>query len=200
MSREKPSHILRGQMYYACLDPVIGSEQNGNRPVLIVQNDLGNLHSPTVIAAPITSHVKKMRLPTHIGIPSCYDLPERSMVLLEQIRTIDKRRLGEYIGCLDDDIMHCIDRAVSISVGLKQRLFFSWEPWEPTGQEHEDHEEMVLCLCPICASQFFNSPDHVIRRISSKSAPMETCTYCDVRLGHTYRVFHKRKRLGDDRP
>lgn len=93
MFREKPIRILRGQMYYANLDPVIGSEQGGNRPVLIIQNNVGNRHSPTVIVAPITSQLKKRRLPTHIGIPPYFGLPEQSMALLEQIRTIDKSRL-----------------------------------------------------------------------------------------------------------
>lgn len=196
MSREKPRRILRGQMYYAHLDPVIGSEQGGDRPVLIIQNNVGNLRSPTVIAVPITSQVKKMRMPTHIGIPPYYGLPEQSIALLEQIRTIDKSRLDNYLGCLDDDIMDYIDRAIGISVGLE-------EVPGPARQAKEKiteaPDEMVLCLCPTCASQFFNSPDHIIQRISSRSADKELCTYCDVRMGHTYQVIRKKKHLGADR-
>ena len=197
MPRNDPSQILRGQMYYADLDPVIGSEQGGSRPVLIIQNNAGNRYSPTVIVAPITSQMKKRQMLTHIGIPPCYGLPERSMVLLEQIRTIDKRRLDNYLGCLDDDIMDCIDRAICISVGLEKgpgatQLKESGVP--------EGLDEVTLCLCPTCASQFFNSPDHIIRRISPETEPNDTCAYCDVRLGYTYRVIPRRKRLGDDRP
>lgn len=85
----------RGQMYYANLDPVIGSELGGNRPVLVIQNNAGNRHSPTIIIAPITTRVKKLRQPTHIGIPPYFGLPQSSMAMLEQIRTIDKSRLGK---------------------------------------------------------------------------------------------------------
>ena len=108
MNREKPENVLRGQMYYANLDPVIGSEQGGNRPVLVIQNNVGNRHSPTIIIAPITTRVKKLRQPTHIGIPPYFGLPQSSMAMLEQIRTIDKSRLGDYVGCLDDDVMDYI--------------------------------------------------------------------------------------------
>lgn len=197
MFREKPNCILRGQMYYARLDPVIGSEQGGHRPVLIIQNNVGNRHSPTVIAAPITSQVKKIRLPTHIGIPPYFGLPELSMALLEQIRTIDKSRLDDYIGCLDDDIMDYIDRAIGISVGL---VDVPKPVHQPEEEPNEAPDEMVLCLCPTCASQFFNSPEHIIRRISPFNADREPCTYCNVRLGRTYRITRKKKRLGDDRP
>lgn len=99
MDRELPDEVLRGQMYYADLDPVIGSEQGGNRPVLVIQNNVGNRHSPTIIIAPITTRVKKVHQPTHIGIPPYFGLPQNSMAMLEQIRTIDKGRLGSYI-CL----------------------------------------------------------------------------------------------------
>lgn len=105
MNRELPDEVLRGQMYYADLDPVIGSEQGGNRPVLVIQNNIGNRHSPTIIIAPITTRVKKLHQPTHIGVPPYFGLPQNSMVMLEQIRTIDKSRLGSYVGCLDDDVM-----------------------------------------------------------------------------------------------
>lgn len=85
---------IGGQMYYVDLDPVIGSEQGGNRPVLVIQNNIGNHHSPTIIIAPITTRVKKLHQPTHIGIPPYFGLPQNSMAMLEQIRTIDKSRLG----------------------------------------------------------------------------------------------------------
>lgn len=111
--------IKRGEIYYADLSPVIGSEQGGVRPVLIVQNDVGNKHSPTVIAAAITSQKEKSKLPTHIGInaTSC-GLSKDSIVLLEQIRTIDKKRLKERMGELDNSSMTQINNALSISFGL----------------------------------------------------------------------------------
>ncbi len=111
--------VKRGDIYYADLSPVVGSEQGGVRPVLIVQNDLGNKFSPTVIAAAITSQKEKSRLPTHIELSShnC-GLAKDSVVLLEQIRTIDKRRLKEKMGRLDENSMSNVDRALSISFGL----------------------------------------------------------------------------------
>lgn len=111
--------VKRGDIYYADLSPVVGSEQGGIRPVLIVQNDVGNKYSPTVIAAAITSQKDKSKLPTHIALPShgC-GLSKDSIVLLEQVRTIDKKRLKEKMGKLDHASMTQIDQALSISFGL----------------------------------------------------------------------------------
>ena len=112
--------VRRGDIYIADLDPVVGSEQGGTRPVLIVQNDTGNKHSPTVIAAAITSQTGKARLPTHISL-SGHDvgLSKDSVVLLEQIRTIDKRRLREHMGHVDDGLMNQVDSAIAVSFGLQ---------------------------------------------------------------------------------
>lgn len=116
-------NVKRGDIYYADLSPVVGSEQGGIRPVLIVQNDTGNLHSPTVIAAAITSQINKARLPTHIELSAhSYGLMRDSVVLLEQIRTIDKRRLREKMGRLDDDLMQKVDDAIAVSFGLYTAL------------------------------------------------------------------------------
>ena len=111
--------VKRGDIYYADLRPVVGSEQGGTRPVLIVQNDVGNKYSPTVIAAAITSKKLKAKLPTHISVNAdeC-GLSKDSVVLLEQIRTLDKQRLKEHMGRLDDGSMGKIDEALSISFGL----------------------------------------------------------------------------------
>lgn len=112
--------VRRGDIYYADLSPVVGSEQGGVRPVLIVQNDVGNKHSPTVIAAAITSKMGKTKLPTHIDIyADRVGLQKDSVVLLEQVRTIDKQRLGEKMGHLDDDTMNAVNAAIGISLGLK---------------------------------------------------------------------------------
>jgi len=111
--------VKRGDIFYADLSPVIGSEQGGVRPVLIVQNDVGNKYSPTVIAAAITSQINKAKMPTHIEISAQdYGLNKDSVILLEQIRTIDKRRLREKIGRLDETLMERVDDALSISFGL----------------------------------------------------------------------------------
>ena len=111
--------VKRGDIFYADLSPVIGSEQGGLRPVLIVQNDVGNRYSPTVIAAAITSQQAKAHLPTHINIYAARcGLARDSVILLEQIRTIDKRRLREHIGHLDTAAMDQVDEAIQVSFGL----------------------------------------------------------------------------------
>ncbi len=129
--------VRRGDIYYADLSPVVGSEQGGLRPVLIVQNDVGNRYSPTVIAAAITSRMGKTKLPTHIDVSrSCIErqgekgLARDSVILLEQIRTLDKRRLGEKMGHLDKEMMRRVDDAITISFGL-------------TFHEVQDREELV---------------------------------------------------------
>lgn len=111
--------IKRGDIYYADLSPVVGSEQGGVRPVLIIQNDIGNKYSPTVIATAITSQINKAKMPTHIELDAHeYGLSKDSVVLAEQIRTIDKRRLKEKIGHLDDKLMTRVNEALEISFGL----------------------------------------------------------------------------------
>lgn len=111
--------VKRGDIFYADLSPVVGSEQGGVRPVLVVQNDVGNKYSPTVIVAAITSRINKAKMPTHIEIKGEeYGLSKDSVILLEQIRTIDKKRLKEKIGHIDDTAIDKINEAVSISLGL----------------------------------------------------------------------------------
>ena len=112
-------NIKRGDIYYADLSPVVGSEQGGLRPVLIIQNDIGNRYSPTVIAAAITSRMEKNKLPTHIEVYAArVGLPRDSVILLEQIRTLDKRRLRERIGHLGEDEMQRVNEGISVSFGL----------------------------------------------------------------------------------
>ena len=109
-------NVKRGELYYADLSPVVGSEQGGIRPVLVVQNE----YSPTVIAAAVTSKINKAKLPTHIELPSAYGLAKDSVILLEQIRTIDKRRLKERIGELPPSTMNRVNKAILISLGFTQ--------------------------------------------------------------------------------
>jgi mRNA interferase MazF len=111
--------IKRGDIFYADLSPVVGSEQGGVRPVLIIQNDIGNKYSPTVIASAITSQINKAKLPTHIELKAkSYGIPKDSVILLEQVRTIDKKRLREKVGHLDDELMEKVNEAIAISFGL----------------------------------------------------------------------------------
>ena len=110
--------VNRGDVYYADLSPVVGSEQGGVRPVLVVQNDVGNRYSPTVIIAAITSQLSKAKLPTHIELGKEYGLEKDSVVLLEQIRTLDKRRLKEKVCTIDNITMQKVDIAIMISLGI----------------------------------------------------------------------------------
>ncbi len=111
--------VKRGDIFYADLSPVIGSEQGGVRPVVVVQNNVGNKYSPTVIVSAITSQINKAKLPTHVEISALeYGLTKDSVVLLEQVRTIDKKRLREKIGHLDEDMMKKVDDGLLISFGL----------------------------------------------------------------------------------
>ena len=114
--------IKRGDIFYAELNPVIGSEQGGTRPVLVISNNTGNRHSPTVIVAAITSRVHtKAKLPTHTEVRDFEGLDKDSVVLLEQIRTIDKQRLKQYMGLMPDNIMARVDKALAISISLNNR-------------------------------------------------------------------------------
>ena len=114
--------IKRGDIFYAELNPVIGSEQGGIRPVLIISNNTGNRHSPTVIIAPITSRTHtKAKLPTHTEVQDFDKLDKDSIILLEQIRTIDKQRLKQYMGMMPDNIMARVDKALAISISLNNR-------------------------------------------------------------------------------
>ena len=132
----QPTAVRRGDIFYADLSPVVGSEQGGLRPVLIIQNDVGNRYSPTVIAAAITSRMGKTKLPTHIditasshaGISDRAGLARDSVILLEQIRTLDKRRLREKMGHLDEDVMEEVNNAIAVSFGLHEGIRRPEEP------------------------------------------------------------------------
>jgi len=166
--------IFRGDVFYAELGPVVGSEQDGLRPVVILQNNTGNKFSPTVIVAAVTSRCgSKKQLPTHISLSETF-LPSNSIVLLEQIRTIDKLRLKEYIGRLNIATMQRIDRALVISLGIRLRNQFK--------------DEIILTLCDACARQFYSSPGHVVRRTNTTQTIKDTCTFCGYRSGFDYIV------------
>ena len=115
--KEKKRVILRGDIYYADLSPVVGCEQGGVRPILVLQNNIGNKYSPTLIVAAITGREKK-QLPTHVRVNDIHSRPKKSVVLLEQIRTIDRKRLCEWVGTVAEDNLSEIDQALKVSVGL----------------------------------------------------------------------------------
>lgn len=171
-------NYMRGDIYYGDLSPVIGSEQGSYRPLIVIQNDKGNEYSPTVIVAAVTSRLgTKARLPVHVKLPKETGLPQDSIALLEQIRTVDKRRLDKYVGHLDETIMNRIDEALGISVGL--RKLPNWD------------NAMLLCLCSSCANEFYNTPGHYIKRADMKQSVKDTCTRCNVRQGYDFLIVKK---------
>ena len=169
---------LRGDMYYADLGKGVGSEQEGYRPVVIIQNDVGNRHSPTVIIAAITSKVGvKPKLPTHYFINAESGLKLPSIILLEQIRTIDKRRLDKYIGRLKKKHIAGMNHALAISIDLIQNTPHS----------------LLMCLCSTCAGNFRSTGAYLLRRIDPAQTERDTCTYCNRRRGFDYSVIRRKE-------
>jgi len=169
---------LRGDMYYADLGKGIGSEQEGYRPIVIIQNNVGNKHSPTVIIASITSkRDAKAKLPTHYLIEAEDGLELPSIVLLEQLRTIDKRRLSSFIGHLSEKHIQGINHALAVSVGLVESI----------------PNKLILCLCRTCAENFYGSGAFVLRRVNSEQTEKDTCTYCNSRKGFDYEIIPKNR-------
>lgn len=167
--------IKRGDIFYADLNPVVGSEQGSIRPCLVVQNDLGNMYSPTIIITPITRNLHKNPLPTHVLIPRhSSGLDTDSLVLAEQIRTIDRKRFKEYIGRVDDEIMPEIDKALAVCIGLEKRR-------PPKG------EMLNLTLCTQCENDFKNSGYLLIKKGLHKDK--SKCDYCKNAKGLTFGVF-----------
>ena len=166
--------IRRGDIYHADLSPVFGSEQGGYRPVLVIQNNRGNVNSPTVIVAAITSR-PKTKLPTHVPIPAeMKGLEKDSVVLLEQLRKLDKKRLDQYVGRLDYTIMKRINKALYTSVELPKR-----------------DKPILLCLCPVCAKPFYESKEHFIQRVDKNQKTKDTCMFCNTRSGYDYLIRKK---------
>ena len=171
------TNVRRGEIYYADLSPVVGSEQGGVRPVLIVQNDTGNRHSPTVIAAAITSQTGKAKLPTHYLLKAENGLELPSLVLMEQLRTIDKRRLETYIGHLEEPHIRRLNRALAVSVGLIE----------------ETPKNLIMCLCPACANNFYGTGSYYLRRVPPGRVEKDICTYCGQRPGFDYEVIKRKQ-------
>lgn len=164
----------RGDIYFADLGSGIGSEQMGYRPVVIIQNDTGNKHSPTVIVAAVTSKVDaKVKQPTHCFIGTEYGLDLPSVILLEQIRTLDKQRLEKYVGTLSDKHLKDLNHALAISIGLIPA-----------------QENLVLCLCKPCADNFRLAGKYDLVRVMENQV-RDTCTYCNHRMGYEYELIPK---------
>ena len=171
------SLIRRGEIYYVDFGTPIGSEQRGIHPALVIQNNVGNRYSPTVIVAPILGRPRRLYIPTHILIHDCTGLATYSMAILEQIRTVDKSRLQEYVGAVDERTLIMIDKALEISLGL--------------GHPRSLTDEITLCLCPICVAQFYNSKEHTIHRTDLTQTAKELCAYCQVRYGYDYTIKNR---------
>lgn len=164
----------RGDIYFADLGQGVGSEQMGYRPVVIIQNDTGNKHSPTVVVAAVTSKVDaKAKQPTHCFIGAEYGLELPSIILLEQIRTLDKQRLDKYVGRLSKTHLNELNHAVAISVGLIPA-----------------QENLVLCLCKPCADNFRLDGKYDLIRVMENQV-RDTCTYCNHRMGFEYELVPK---------
>jgi len=155
--------IRRGDIYHANLNPVKGSEQGGYRPVLVIQNNRGNEYSPTVIVAAITSRPKH-RMSTHVPLTGIEGLEKESVALLEQVRTIDKSRLNDYVGTLNRKQMIKVEKALCSSTGMRKS---------------------------ICAKPFYESREHFIHRADRNQKLKETCMFCNVRQGYDYFVRKK---------
>ena len=176
------NEVLRGEIYLADMRKGVHSEQNGIRPVLVIQNDVGNAQSPTVIIASITSKMDKPTLPTHVAIDTSCGLHMDSIVLMEQLRTIDKRRLGKYIGILGEKQMKAIDKAISASVSndMIKRMFT---------------EKDIQVLCPACAANLRDSGEYIVLRSNPFQIEREACSICNKPDGspNGYDYFVKKK-------
>jgi len=168
-------YYKRGDILIVDLDPVQGSEQGGSRPCCTIQNNFGNRYSHTIIVVPITTSAKK-ELPTHIHLNDVDVLKPESILLLEQIRTIDIDRIQKYLGSLDEAKMKVVDEALAISVGLTDIK----------------RKGLTLTLCATCARIFYDSPYHDIRRTDPNQVVKEPCTYCSKNSGFSFEVFPKK--------
>ena len=161
---------LRGAVHMVNFDPVQGSEQGGIRPALIISNNTANYHSPVLIAAPITSSIKP-KLPVHLPISGIQSLRKNSTLLLEQIRVVDKSRVGKYLGSVTYIAMKFVDAAIAVSLDIR----------------NHDKEPSEMTLCHTCKADF-EEGGFEVWLISNLNDPKETCDYCNFRQGFTYRV------------
>ncbi|MDD4509327.1 MAG: type II toxin-antitoxin system PemK/MazF family toxin [Oscillospiraceae bacterium] len=168
---------LRGDIYFANLGTGVGSEQEGSRPVLIIQNDTGNKFSPTVIVAAISSKVGvKAKLPTHYYMGAgTAGLEVSSIVLLEQLRTVDKLRLERYIGRLGERQLGGVNHALAVSLDLINKI----------------PDALIMCLCHTCADNFRSAGGYALHRVNRDQNEKDTCDFCNVRRGFDYEIIAK---------
>jgi mRNA interferase MazF len=166
--------IKRGDIYYADLSPCVGSEQGGCRPVIVVQNDVGNKYSPTVIVTPITSQPRINHMPTHVQIPRIHGLESDSIALIEQIRTLDRHRLTEYIGRIGEKLMLEINQALAVCIGIEK-------------QHRPKGEAFDLCLCKRCKDNFRDSGYLVVRQGWQKFK--SDCDFCTQGKGFVFGIL-----------
>jgi mRNA interferase MazF len=174
--------ITRGDIYYADLNPVIGSEQGDCRPVIVVQNDTGNAHSPTVVIVPLTRNLRKNRLPTHVLIPKHCGLGRASLMLGEQIRTVDRSRLSAYIGHISKGVQPIVDKALAVCVGLEKR-------------RPQKGEMLELYLCSQCESDFKRSGYLLIRK--GLHDIYNNCDFFKIEKGLNFGIFNLDKVRGE---
>lgn len=158
--------IKRGQVFFAMLEPVVGSEQGGRRPVAVVSNDLGNRHGPTVVVVPVTTGAKAS-LPTHVNLEGEAGLSGRSVALCEQVRAIDKCRLLRLLGSLSPRALALVGASLEIELGMAR-------------------DAQLMVLCPACADSFANAGPFSLRRIDPNAPRREFCTVCSAGRGHEY--------------
>jgi len=174
MLKQKRKRIKRGDIHFADLSPAVGSEQNYNRPVIVVQNDVGNKYSPTIVVVPLTCSLNKRPLPTHVFIPKNDDLGYNSIALTEQIRTIDRSRIFGYIGRITTEQQSEIDSALAICVGIDET--FSKRP-----------NILSLCLCSRCERNFIEG-GYILSKKGWQDEK-KTCDFCGMRLGLIFGLF-----------
>lgn len=167
--------VYRGDIFLADLDPAFGCEQCGTRPVLVIQNNTGNRYSATTIIAAITTQRKKPSLPTHVSIEGAPGVREGSLVLLEQLRTIDEKRLVEKLGSLSDIQMHYVDTALLASLGIKVA----------------PKDTILMTLCRNCAQSFRDSGGFILRSVTPHQDIQERCTVCNVHNGYDFEVTRR---------
>lgn len=172
----KKTKIRRGDIFYADLNPIVGSEQGSTRPVLIVQNNIGNEYSPTIIITPLTRNLRKNPLPTHVVLPRhTQGLQWDSLVLVEQIRTIDRSRISDYVGHISEGHQQLIDKALAVCVGLEKRR-------PPNG------EMLELSLCPRCETNFRDSGYLLVKK--GWQVTKTECDFCKTAKGLTFGIFN----------
>lgn len=180
MNRTDMNKIKWGDIYYCNLPFGKGSVQGNRRPVLVIQNNRLNATSPTVVVAVITSVKKRLSMPTHIEIGKECGLKEPSMVMLEQVRTVNKLgELEDYVGTVVDDTKITeIQRGIKAAFGI---------PMKPKGQR----SGIVLSLCPKCRQEFMNIPENIVKRVDPLQSEKECCDKCQVRYGYDYLIMKK---------